>query len=79
MATAEQQRRAAQERRHSAVQAVTEALAGAAFSAASVNGMPCLIGPGGRRIVVVALHADTDAVAIVTAAGEVSMVEVRQA
>jgi hypothetical protein len=76
MTTAEQKRRAAQQRRGHAEQAVRQALDGNALSIPSVDGIPCLIGPGRKRIMVVAVPDEIHVVAIVTEASEVRMVEV---
>jgi len=76
MVTAAEKRRVAQERRGRALQAVRQALDDKALSIPAVDGIPCLIGPGSKHIMVVAVPDDIHAVAIVTEAGEVRMVAV---
>jgi hypothetical protein len=77
MVTATEKRKADQKRRGHAVVAVRAALNGYGISTAAVDNMPCLIGPGGKHILVVALPDAIDTVAIVASDGTVRMVEVR--
>jgi hypothetical protein len=63
MVTAIEKRKAAQKRRGRAVVAVRAALNGNGISTAAVDNMPCLIGPGGKHILVVALPDAIDTVA----------------
>jgi hypothetical protein len=77
MVTATEKRKAAQERRGRAVVAVRAALNGYGVSTAAVDGIPCVIGPGGKHILVVALPDAIDTVAIVAPDGTVRMVDLR--